>query len=139
MDLEHCQYVHCTKRHGPLLAHVLDSLGAVAQHEQMAQIQTVKVLLNAKADARDLDGMTDDYGYTPLMNAVLYGHFHLARYLMDLGADPTRRNAEGVQAFDLFNAKAAGDLRQTFSLRLSNMVGCYLNADTARLVVRLIF
>jgi len=37
----------------------------------------------------------DEFGFTPLMAAVQYGHVELARALLDRGADPNFRDVEG--------------------------------------------
>ena len=53
--------------------------------------------------------VADENGFTPLMAAVQYGHVDLARELLNRGADPNKRDADGQTS--LHHAETAACLR----------------------------
>ncbi|MGO9570396.1 MAG: ankyrin repeat domain-containing protein [Desulfomonilaceae bacterium] len=48
---------------------------------------------------------SNSYGWTPLMRAVADDEFHVAKLLIERGADATLRNSNGERALDLLRRK----------------------------------
>jgi ankyrin repeat protein len=74
--------------------HARGPTGKTVVHFLAAYPKTLALLPDALGRGADLDA-EDDFGQTPLMTALLRGHLKGARTLLELGADPCRRDNAG--------------------------------------------
>lgn len=80
-------------QHGGIALQVASSRGS---------LEIVQYLLDEKVDInyRVLEKHSD-LSNTPLHNAVLFGHLHIARFLLEQGADPTLKNAFAYRPYSI--------------------------------------
>lgn len=85
---EAAREVHPSSRRGRRLLHLAAERG---------DLEEVRKLLASGADIDELD----ETGYTPLMRAALRDRERIAKFLLERGADPSRRDRRGRSAADL--------------------------------------